>query len=109
MSQVHVGGGGVDMTDSGGNHSSMAAMKNSFSVEDITAALDDMVSGDEFLADDLPPVKNVPREPMRSESVKSEGAEGNATSSIKNISADRELDVLSRVLQGFAASADDNE
>ncbi len=47
----------------------------------------------------------MPREP-----VKSEGAGGNATSSIKNmVSADRELDVLSRVLQEFDASADDNQ
>ncbi len=39
--------------------------------------------------------------------MKSEGAGGNATSSIKNmVSADRELDTLSRVLQGFDASAD---
>ncbi len=44
------------------------------------------------------------------ECVKSEGAGGNVTSSIKNmVGADRELDVLSRVLQGFDASADDNQ
>ncbi len=102
--------GGRDTTDSGGNLSSFAAMNNSYSVEDITAALDDMVSGDEFLVDDLPParsepVRSVPREPVRSE-----GVGGNATSSIKNMSsADRELDVLSRVLQGFDAPADENE
>ncbi len=47
---------------------------------------------------------------MPSESVRSEGAGGDTTSSIKNmVGADRELEALSRVLQGFYASADDNE
>ena len=113
--------GGRDITDSGGDLSSFAAMNNSYSVEDITAALDDMVSGDEFLVDDLPSARSVPREPVRSvprepvksvprEPVRSEGVGGNVTSSIKNMSsADRELDVLSRVLQGFDAPADENE
>ncbi len=48
------------------------------------------------------PVKSVPRacEPVRSEGV------GGTHRSKNMVSADRELDTLSRVLQGFDASAD---
>ncbi len=109
----------MDSTDLGGRPSLAA----SYSVEDITAALDDMVSGDEFLIDEMP-VKRVPREharsepvrsepvrsepvrsePVRSEPVRSEPVRSEPVRSepVKSVgAADRELDALSRALQGF--------
>lgn len=116
--------GGVDSTDQG-RKPSLAA---SYSVEDITNALDDMLSGDEFLNEELS-AKKVPRDPVRSEPVRSEPVRNDPVRSepvrsepvrsepvksdpvksepVKNVgAADRELDALSRALQGFDS---DNE
>ena len=56
--------------------------KKSYSVEDITAALDDMVQNNEYINESLPPSKSA------------------APAATK---AQPELDALSKALQGFSA------
>ncbi len=71
-----------------GGTSSLA--KKSYSVEDITAALDDMVENNEYLNEKVPAARAPPTKP-RSESA-----------------AKDELDALSKALLGFPGDADED-
>ena len=101
---------GMDATDLGGEPSSMS---KSYSVEDITAALDDMVSEDEFLNDTglRFQMKSEPRVDIKSEgraAGRSEGVGMSVSTSVKKVgSAGDELDALSKALQGFDSQAFD--
>ena len=91
----------MDVTDLGGEPSSLSTGQKSYSVEDITAALDDMVSEDEFL-NVTGPRLDVKSKPVGSEGHAADGVGvGVVTSTTKVGSVNDELDALSKALQGF--------
>lgn len=85
--------GSVNRELDGEEQGTLTAAKKSYSVEDITAALDDMVEGNELL-----------RNNARAEYSKAApppGATAAPPPSRPGISADEELDALTQALKGF--------
>ena len=94
----------MDMTDQGANPAPLTSAHKSYSVEDITAALDDMVQGDEFLNG----VGEDVRMGRGDDVTVRGGASVASTDKVQVGTTDEAMDALTRALSGFPGNEDND-